>query len=604
MAVEKIDNSKLNQLKSLKYDLDAVCVLEMQSNNNPSMLAKLFLEKSQIVKEIVAIVLANEWDSDDTMGINTSQYVIKNLKHFTKLITDLETMLDKTTRPGIKQGLKDVVADYIEKMVTMLTTWTNEIEKEDVGHLNLQATEAIPTQLDKTKANIIEVTSTEEPPQHEAKETPTQGQQKNLEVVAFAKDLKVCDPGNVWMHNNIYKVSLGSLTALENNLLYSICDKVKNKKDIIVHFTAKDLRQIAGLKTFSGAKLTALAKSLSKKLIAAHFEVLIPVGEDLVSSEYIGLFSRFSVVHHKSNGEFEHLTVQVGQHFTHLLNALTKDFTIFKLNTFVKLKSKYAKTLFRLLERFRNTSYEITFTNIVYKNNWAGFCEFMGIPKSYKIADIESGILAPACKELGYTKNEIDVLLGQGKTYEDLRDRPYNTIFYEKHRAGRGGKIVGITFYVTPNTDTLRQQEITKRRLEIKKEQNAVLDKAIIAQKEFKKRQAQKAKKLEHYTQQEIKTLIGFCGRVGNLFVDDFGEHLFKKLKLCAVNFWNDQKWVFCLFEITPRDQDAMRDEIQWATRYQQHIQLCNVDYRSGRYLTYTFADANSFIERFGKSSA
>ncbi|GMB96937.1 hypothetical protein NHP22001_15270 [Helicobacter sp. NHP22-001] len=595
MFSKKVDETQLSRLKALKYDLDAIGILETQSNQNPTTLVKLFPEKSQIVREIVAIILANEGNIDGAESNDTSQHAIKDLKHIAKQISDLEAILQNATRSGVKQGLKDGIADCIEKMATTLNTWTGWLEKENVSHCNSQTTEVISTQPDKVKIPAIEVASTAK--------TPTQEQQQNLVVVAFAKDLKVCDPGDIWMHNNIYKVNLGGLTALENNLLYSICDKVKNKKDMIVNFTAKDLRHIVGLKTFSGAKLTTLAKSLSKKLIAAHFEVLIPVGEDLVASEYIGLFSRFSVVHHKSSGEFEHLTVQVGQHFTHLLNALTKDFTIFKLNTFVNLKSKYAKTLFRMLERFRNTPYKITFTNIVYKNDWVGFCEFMGIPKSYKIADIESNILAPACRELGYTKNEIDILLGQGKTYEDLRDRPYNTIFYEKHRAGRGGKIVGITFYVTPNTDTLRQQEITKRRLEIKKEQNAVLDKAIIAQKEFKKRQAQRAKKLEYYTQQEVKTLIGFCGRVGNLFVDEFGEHLFKKLKLCTVNFWNNKKWIFCLFEITPRDQDAMRDETQWATRYQQHIQLCNVDYKSGRYLTYTFADADSFIERFAKSS-
>ncbi|WP_104685042.1 hypothetical protein [Helicobacter bizzozeronii] len=93
------------------------------------------------------VVLANEWDSDDIGGINTSQDTIKSLKHFVGLIISLESMLPRTTRPDLKQDLQEGIKDCIEHMQTVLIPRSERADKEDIPPYNPQITQTLePTQ--------------------------------------------------------------------------------------------------------------------------------------------------------------------------------------------------------------------------------------------------------------------------------------------------------------------------------------------------------------------------------------------------------------------------------------------------------------------------
>ncbi|WP_373876816.1 RepB family plasmid replication initiator protein [Helicobacter ailurogastricus] len=48
------------------------------------------------------------------------------------------------------------------------------------------------------------------------------------------------------MHNNFYKVNLGTLGELENNLFFSLCNRLKDKKDTIIRFSPQELKALAG----------------------------------------------------------------------------------------------------------------------------------------------------------------------------------------------------------------------------------------------------------------------------------------------------------------------------------------------------------------------
>lgn len=108
-------------------------------------------------------------------------------------------------------------------------------------------------------------------------------------------------------------------------------------------------------------------------------------------------------------------------------------FTAFELSEFVNLGSKYTKTLYRLLKQYRTTGkFIIKFSN---------FLEIMGIPPSYKMADIDRQILKPTISELAEP------------TFFDADRIPFENLKYKKIKGkgrGQGGNVIGIEFTFTP----------------------------------------------------------------------------------------------------------------------------------------------------------
>ncbi|GMB89904.1 hypothetical protein NHP190002_05830 [Helicobacter ailurogastricus] len=62
----------------------------------------------------------------------------------------------------------------------------------------------------------------------------------------LAKNLNVANREQIVIHNNFYKVNLGTLGELENNLFFSLCNRLKDKRDTIIRFTPQELKALAG----------------------------------------------------------------------------------------------------------------------------------------------------------------------------------------------------------------------------------------------------------------------------------------------------------------------------------------------------------------------
>ncbi|WP_234446200.1 replication initiation protein, partial [Campylobacter fetus] len=122
----------------------------------------------------------------------------------------------------------------------------------------------------------------------------------------------------------------------------------------------------------------------------------------------------------------------------------------FELKEFIGLNSKYAKTLYRLLKQFRSSG-----KCIIYSKKWDEFREIMDIPQSYQISDIDKRILKPSIKELSA---ERDLFNNKKPIFENLT---YKKIKDPKGR-GRGGKVIGIEFYFTPEPNRSELQEQIK----------------------------------------------------------------------------------------------------------------------------------------------
>ncbi|BEG58222.1 hypothetical protein NHP21005_19100 (plasmid) [Helicobacter sp. NHP21005] len=106
-----------------------------------------------------------------------------------------------------------------------------------------------------------------------------------------------------------------------------------------------------------------------------------------------------------------------------------------QLKTFMSLRSKYAKALYRLLVRFEDVKKHCMCEVLTYKSDFEGFKEFMGVSKSMQICMIEERVLKPACRELGVPINE-----GYNPENPD-RSLPYETIFYTKIKKARAIKL-------------------------------------------------------------------------------------------------------------------------------------------------------------------
>ena len=99
------------------------------------------------------------------------------------------------------------------------------------------------------------------------------------------------------------------------------------------------------------------------------------------------LFHTFSV-----NVNEEILIVSVNEKFAFILNDLTKNFTRFELEQFLKIESKHAKNLYRLLKQYRTTGFlEVSLSD---------FREKMDCPESYTNKHIMDKIIKPSLKEI------------------------------------------------------------------------------------------------------------------------------------------------------------------------------------------------------------
>ncbi|WP_155802336.1 replication initiation protein [Helicobacter cetorum] len=280
----------------------------------------------------------------------------------------------------------------------------------------------------------------------------------------LAKDLKVVRPNDVTIHNDIYKVYLGKLGALESNLFYSIFDKLKEQDDTLVRFNPSEIKAMIGNSKISGKELTKVVKKLWNNIKFANFWILLPRRD-----ENHMLFRTFAINYYDDKKtQIKDIEVQVNKpHYTYLLNDLTGNFTQFELEQFKNLSSKYAKTLFRMLKQFDDIENENNHCELLrFNNNFDEFMEFMGIDKNMEMRDIERQILKPICKELGAfidKKEKAPLII-------DLK-KPYATIEYKKIH-GKYNKVIGIEFYYTkhePKTNEHNRIETTLRTQEIKK---------------------------------------------------------------------------------------------------------------------------------------
>ncbi|CAM2906874.1 replication initiation protein [Helicobacter felis] len=437
-------------------------------------------------------------------------------------------------------------------------------------------------------------------PQPLSKSPPKQELKLTSKEPILANKVSISSPGQVVVHNDIYKVNLGRLGARELNLLFSLFNRLKDQQDTCVRFSPQEVKNLMNDPKSSNADLLKVVRTLWSNIKAANFQQIAHVvenGMEIVQERDFNLFSGSTIAMNKEKTRLLYLDIKVNTDcYLHLFNQLSANFTAFQLKIFLSLNSKYAKNLYRLLVRFEDVRKNGMCEMLTYRGDFEGFREFMGIPKSMEIGIIEERVLRPACRELGHF---FPPPSKRSKKQEDTpydpanpdRSKPYETIFYVKEKKGR--KIVGVTFHFMPHPHADAQKAILKRHSQ-NRVQEVALEQQRQAEKEKRKlEKAQRESQQGYCNKQERESLKEYCGLIGGLYIKT-PEHFFKSIRLASVatRLGNNPNIValFQLIEPSPND-------IHIAKFCTEHIERFNCP-KEG-YFTHVFKDIEDFIGNF-----
>ena len=196
--------------------------------------------------------------------------------------------------------------------------------------------------------------------------------------------------GGATMKNEIVKygnylnaLEFKGFTAADFDFLMYLCAAMKDQDETLITFSLNEIKKATGYDMHvSTLEFAEILKKMNKKLVQITAEV-----KDGSKTIMFVLFPTFTI-DEKTNT----LQVRVNPDFKYLLNELTKNFTLFELQEFVELNSKYSKTLYRLLKQFKTTG--------EYFVNLEELRKLLGCPESYQNKYFMERVIVPAVQEL------------------------------------------------------------------------------------------------------------------------------------------------------------------------------------------------------------
>lgn len=185
-------------------------------------------------------------------------------------------------------------------------------------------------------------------------------------------------------HNDLNRATLGQMNESEMSIFFSVIGGLRNNEDNQILFTFDEIKELINDKKMSKGKLVSLLLGVNDKLASLRYYSSGQSGNELIQ---MTLFTTFII-----NQEEETIRVKVNEDFLYILNDLNSNFNSFKLVSFVDIKGKYVKTMYRLLKQFEGTGF--------YTAKIEEFRELLNIPESYNNKTIRTRIIEPAIKQL------------------------------------------------------------------------------------------------------------------------------------------------------------------------------------------------------------
>lgn len=212
--------------------------------------------------------------------------------------------------------------------------------------------------------------------------------------------------------NELNMVPMKDFNSKEMDLFFSICAKIKNQDLQNIRFYFEDLKEMSDYQFTGNTRFINDLENVYKKMLGLTYrtEDIDDNGDEII--RHFILFNEFQI-----NKTQQFVDISVNPKLEHVLNNLTTNYSKFELSAFTQIKSRYTKTLFRLLMQFKSTG--------LYVVSFDEFKNILDIPQSYRTDQINSRILNPALDEL--------------QTYfKDLK--------LEKIKARKGNKIEKLKF--------------------------------------------------------------------------------------------------------------------------------------------------------------
>lgn len=170
-------------------------------------------------------------------------------------------------------------------------------------------------------------------------------------------------------------------TSEEMDLFFSIISKIKDKGTKKLEFNALELKKLTGTETRNTYWFNML-DNFTTKAICLFFRE-----QKNTTVKKMSVFDCFAFDFSEKK-----LMVEVSPKFEYIANELTKNFTVYELAEFTKIRSTYAKTMYRLIKQWRTVG--------VQKFDIEEFKEILEIPKNYTANNIQQRVIAPIKKEL------------------------------------------------------------------------------------------------------------------------------------------------------------------------------------------------------------
>jgi len=220
--------------------------------------------------------------------------------------------------------------------------------------------------------------------------------------------------------NELNAVAFRKFTAIEMNLFFSICTKMRDKGLEKIQYSFEELRELSKYKPSSINRFVSDLDRTYTKMLQLNYRVNYATNNDNGFKRFV-LFTDFEV-----SEKNQYVEITTNQNFAYILNEISGNFTKFELEEFTNLRSSYSKTAFRMLKQFRQTGF--------WKVSIGDFRQLLDVPKSYQMSDIDKKVVKPIIKELSKLfknlkikkikakkQNKIEYLEFSFKSQDDIR---------------------------------------------------------------------------------------------------------------------------------------------------------------------------------------
>lgn len=187
-------------------------------------------------------------------------------------------------------------------------------------------------------------------------------------------------------HNDLNTVPMRNWTSEEMNFFFAIIAKLRDVGTREVSFDKQGLTELANYSLTHNKRFEETMENLIKKISQIHY-----IERTSNSLELMNLFSRFRVDWSDNLSDMTAI-IKVTEEFEYVVNRLNVEFTSYELEEFTKIRSTYAKTVYRLLKQWRTTGKREFFLE--------DFKRLLDTPDYYGPSHIDKNVLEPVMREL------------------------------------------------------------------------------------------------------------------------------------------------------------------------------------------------------------